>query len=90
MDAAPSMTGGRVLEELAPARRVASKVAARRVTSAARCFWTALFFLAESTAALRDVLLCLAMVLMMGKEPIASEQGEFSSDRYELEWPSVH
>ncbi len=89
MDAAPSMARG-VSKELAPAPRVAAAAAARQVTSAARCFWTALFFLAASTAAAREVVLCLAMVLMMGEKPIASEQGECSSDGYELEWTSMY
>ena len=89
MDAAPSTARG-VSEELAPAPRVAAAVAARRVTLAARRFWTAVFFLAASTAAAQEVVLFIAIVLMMGKEPIASERGECSSDGYELEWTSMY
>jgi hypothetical protein len=58
--------------------------ATHRVTSVARGFSTTTFFL----AATREEVLRFAMVLMMGKEPIAGERGECSSVGNELEWQS--
>jgi hypothetical protein len=48
------------------------------------------FFSAAEAASSLWVLLILAMELMMGEEPIASERGECSSNGYELEWTSMY
>ncbi len=75
MDAAPSLARG-VSEELAPVPRVAAAADAGRVTPPEIRFLMALFFLASKAATSQWVFLVLAMELMMGEEPIASERGE--------------
>jgi hypothetical protein len=76
MDAAPSSARG-VSEELAPVPRVAAAENADQVTPPAdRGVLIALFLLAAEAATSRWVFLTLAMELMMGEEPIASEREE--------------
>ena len=91
MDAAPSSARG-VSEELAPVPRVAAAAddAGWVIRPAEiRCWMERIFSAAEAASSLW-VLLILAMELMMGEEPIASERGECSSNGYELEWTSMY
>jgi hypothetical protein len=92
MDAAPSSARG-VSEELAPVPRVAAAAddAGWAIRPPAEiCCWMERFFSAAEAATSRWDLLILAMELMMGEEPIASERGECSSNGYELEWTSMY
>ncbi len=78
MDAAAPSSARGVSEELAPVPRVAAAAddAGWVIRPAEIRCWMERIFLAAEAASLLWVLLILAMELMMGKEPIASERGE--------------
>ncbi len=79
MDAAPSLARG-VSEKLAPVPRVAAAADAGRVTPPEIRIFDGALLLSIKSSFLAMGFLVLAMELMMGEEPIASERGECSSN----------